>query len=204
MIGNGEPFNPLDTRNLAEAVARALLERPVHALPPEARQLSGGIYAIYYNGEHPLYVSIANRNRGGRFELPIYVGKAIPAGSRSGGGGLTAGEKADLLNRLKAHARNISATQNLDLRDFQCRYLVVDPVWIPLAEGLLIRRFAPLWNTTLSGFGNNAVGGKRLSGKRSRWDVIHPGRPGAATGARDETEQDIVNAVQQALRARPA
>ncbi len=43
------------------------------------RSLDGaGIYAIYYVGDFPSYAPVAERNHDGRFEAPIYVGKAIP------------------------------------------------------------------------------------------------------------------------------
>lgn len=39
-----------------------------------------------------------------------------------------------LTNRLNQHARAIDQVNNLNLGDFSCRYLVVDDMWIPLAE----------------------------------------------------------------------
>ena len=33
------------------------------------------------------------------------------------------------------------AAENLDVDDFECRYLIVDDIWIPLGETLLIGRF---------------------------------------------------------------
>jgi hypothetical protein len=199
MTGNGEPYNPLDTRHLGEAVARALLARPVHRLPPERRVAGGGIYAIYYTGDFALYYPIAARNRDDQFQLPIYAGKAVPKGRRTGGGGVAAGEQADLYSRLGKHAASISAAENLDLADFYCRYLVVEPVWIPLAEELVIRWFAPLWNKIVHGFGNNPVGGKRSDQKRSLWDVLHPGRASAASGANPQTLEDISERVRHHL-----
>jgi hypothetical protein len=199
MSGNGAPYNPLDTTHLGEAVARALLARAVYPLPPEARFAGGGIYAIYYTGDFPLYAPIADRNRSGRFESPIYVGKAIPKGRRTGGGGLDSIGSADLYSRLSKHAASIAATQNLGVDDFYCRYLVVEPVWIPLAEELLIRWSSPLWNTVVSGFGNNPVGGERSTQKRSLWDVLHPGRAKAASGPNPRTLEDISARVRREL-----
>jgi hypothetical protein len=66
------------------------------------------------------------------------------------------------------------------LSDFKCRYLVVDDIWIPLAESLLIAMFLPLWNYRLDGFGNHDPGVGRYNQQRSAWDEIHPGRPWAA------------------------
>ncbi len=71
------------------------------------------------------------------------------------------------------------AFANLDLADFSCRHLVVEDIWIPLGEALLIERFQPLWNVVVDGFGNHDPGAGRHSGQRPLWDVVHPGRPWA-------------------------
>ena len=55
-----------------------------------------------------------------------------------------------LRNRLREHARNIEAAHNLRLEDFGCRYLVVVPVWITLAERFLVENFKPIWNVALT------------------------------------------------------
>lgn len=59
------------------------------------------------------------------------------------------------------------------------RYLVVEDIWIPLGEALLISMFSPLWNKLVDGFGNHDPGAGRYSQQRSAWDEIHPGRPWA-------------------------
>lgn len=56
-------------------------------------------------------------------------------------------------NRARA-PKNVTATQSLKVKDFQCRFLIVDDIWIPLGESLLIAKFAPIWNTLIDGFGN--------------------------------------------------
>jgi hypothetical protein len=50
-----------------------------------------------------------------------------------------------LFRRLNEHAQSIAQAENLELSDFSCRYLVVDDIWIPLGESLLIEKFAPIW-----------------------------------------------------------
>jgi hypothetical protein len=57
---------------------------------------------------------------------------------------------------------------------------VVDDIWIPLAESLLISMFIPLWNYSFDGFGNYDPGAGHYNQQRSAWDEIHPGRPWAA------------------------
>ena len=170
-----QPYNPLDKKNLAESVAEALLEREPVPLPP-ASFVGAGVYAIYYTGIFPPYEAIASNNRQGQFLQPIYVGKAVPRGRRKGGFGSEAGPGRVLASRLKKHASSIEESRNLRLEDFWCRFLVVDDIWIPLGESLLIDRYAPIWNKLIEGFGNNDPGKNRYNQARSPWDTIHPGR----------------------------
>jgi hypothetical protein len=174
------PFNPLDRLNLGESVAGALLKQAVGPLPPGNRFEGAGIYAIYYIGDFKSYSAIANQNRDGRFDRPIYVGKAVPKGARKGGFGLGATKEPALFKRLKEHAKSIQATKDLKVDDFFCRYLVADDIWIPLGESLLIEWFQPLWNVLLAGFGIHAPGKGRQKQVCSSWDTVHPGRKFAA------------------------
>lgn len=170
-----KPFNPLDKSNLGESVADAAMNTPVQHLPPEPF-IGAGVYMLYYVGNSPLYTQLAERNRGGKFQSPIYVGKAVPAGARKGGFALDVDHGTALLKRLTEHSDSISAVNNLELEDFYCRFLVVDDIWIPLAESLLIEKFVPVWNRVLDGFGNHDPGKGRHSGKMPYWDCVHPGR----------------------------
>ena len=111
--------------------------------------------------------------------MPIYVGEAVPPGARKGGFGLDALSGNVLFRRLSEHADSISKASNLDISDFHCRYLVVDDIWIPLGEALLIQMFDPIWNKVIDGFGNHDPGRGRYNQQRSAWDVLHPGRPWA-------------------------
>jgi hypothetical protein len=169
------PYNPLDKRNLAESVVRAMLDRNVEPLPPGEALVGAGIYALYYTGPYPSYQPIADANREGRFVQPIYVGRAIPAGGRRGGFKASPANTA-LYTRLSQHAMSVQQALDLELEDFRCRYLVVDDIWIPLAENLLIETFRPLWNIVIDGFGNHDPGGGRTKQKRSAWDELHAGR----------------------------
>ena len=92
-----EVFNPLDKANLAESVRDQLLKRPVVQLPPN-RFIGAGIYAIYYTGGFPAYRKIASAAQTDEKAIPIYVGKAVPPGSRKDGYGLGA-DPADVLHR---------------------------------------------------------------------------------------------------------
>lgn len=168
-------FNPLDKINLAESVVRAMLKQPVNPLPPQSF-MGAGIYAIYYKGDFPLYDEIVKRNQGDLCRQPIYVGKAGAGGSRKGGMGLDETSCDALYKRLGEHARSIKKSSNLNIEDFSCRFLVVDSIWIPLAESLLIDWFKPLWNCLVDGFGNHDPGEGRRNQKISMWDTIHMGR----------------------------
>jgi hypothetical protein len=44
-------------------------------------------------------------------------------------------------------------------------------------ESALIRKYKPLWNTYVDGFGIHAPGKGRARQQVSEWDSIHPGRP---------------------------
>lgn len=62
------------------------------------------------------------------------------------------------------------------LADFRCRFFVVDGIWIPLAESMVIDRFKPVWNCLFDGFGNHAPGRGRSSMMTPSWDWFYPGR----------------------------
>jgi len=170
-----KPFNPLDKRHLGESVAEALLQTEAQPLPPDPF-IGAGVYAIYYVGSFSAYGQLSEVNRDNQFLYPIYVGKAVPSGARKGGLGLEVEHGQVMYKRLKEHAESINSAQNLDVSDFYCRFLVVDDIWIPLAESMLIERFKPVWNRILDGFGNHDPGKGRHQGMMPQWDCLHPGR----------------------------
>ena len=185
------PYNPLDKNNLGVSVTDALLAKPVVPLPPKNSFLGEGIYAIYYLGQFPQYSTIAARNSDDKFMQPIYVGKAIPKGGRKGGSSADTGPF--LFKRLSEHAASIESAANLQIGDFRCRYLVVDDIWIPLAESLMIQNFQPIWNGVIDGFGNHDPGRGRHQGQIPPWDVLHPGRSWAAKLERNKkSKEDIL------------
>ncbi|MFN0318470.1 MAG: Eco29kI family restriction endonuclease [Burkholderiales bacterium] len=171
-----EPYNPLAKSNLGESVADALLRSPVRPLNETTRLVGAGVYAIYYTGAFPAYRRIRELNEGGRFEQPIYVGKAVPKGARKGGLSFDAGKGTALRDRLRQHATTIKETATLSIGDFHYRALTVDDIWIPLGENVLIEKFQPLWNRVIDGFGSKTPGVRRAGQLRSSWDTLHPGR----------------------------
>lgn len=197
------PFNPLDKKNLGGMVAEALLDSPVHPLGGLPAFRGAGIYSLYYTGDFPEYEPIARANRGDAFRVPIYVGKAIPEGGRKGKIIEDANTTRALSKRLGQHAKRIkAAASTLKLEDFYCRHLVLDDVWIPLGESLLISRFQPLWNIRVDGFGNNVLGKGRPDQVMSRWDCLHPGRP-LSSKSREESVEDIKRDITDFLRQAP-
>ena len=169
-----KPYNPLDKRNLGINVAEAMLSEPIHQFPPEPF-IGAGVYAIYYNGSFKAYQKLSNLNEN-NYNIPIYVGKAVPSGARKGGLGMNVDHGLALYNRLSEHYVSISKATNLNINDFVFRFLVVDDIWIPLTESMLIEQFKPLWNRCIDGFGNHDPGKGRYQQQKSPWDCIHEGR----------------------------
>lgn len=193
------PFNPLDKANLGASVTEALLARPAVPLAELTEFRGAGVYALYYAGNFKPYRALAKPDVDGARRAPIYVGKAVPAGSRKGGV-LDIKPGRVLFNRLSEHAESVRAATNLNIGDFSCRFLVVDDIWIPLGESLLIARFAPLWNSLIDGFGNHDPGSGRHAGMRPRWDVLHPGRAWAMKcKGRPESAADIEREIENFL-----
>jgi hypothetical protein len=189
--GVTEQYNPLDKVNLGKSVAEALLDKKEDSLGSIEQFSGAGIYAIYYNGGFAPYSLMAKRNAR-KADWPIYIGKAIPSGGRKGSAIFSEITGRFLYNRLREHADSIREVGNLKVEDFQCRYLAIDDIWIPLGETLLISKFRPLWNLSLDGFGNHDPGAGRYSGLRPLWDVLHPGRSWAdKCKTRTETPREL-------------
>lgn len=186
------PYNPLDKVNLGQSVTQALFETEIHPLNDTERVKGAGIYAIYYTGDFPAYGRVSDKNRDGKFDQPIYVGKAIPKGGRKGGLGPVITSSTALRSRLRKHATSVEQVSNLDIRHFHYRWLVVDDIWIPLGENMLIEQFKPIWNVVIDGFGNNDPGSRRSAQYKSSWDVLHPGRAFAAKLADSGLKPEVI------------
>jgi hypothetical protein len=203
-LSASDHFNPLDKKNLGISVAQALLSREPLALSKLKEFPGAGIYALYYSGAFPPYARLVSENKSNRFRMPIYVGKAENKKRKGGSSGAT--KSLVLYRRLTEHGESIrQAKSTLKTSDFHCRYLVVDDIWVPLGENLLITKFSPVWNTLIDGFGNHDPGSGRYEGMRPRWDVLHPGRPWAERcQPRRESAAQVANDVEEYLRAIPS
>ncbi len=201
-------YKPLARRTIGRNIVRAVLERAVESLPPPEPFTGAGIYLIYYTGPFPQYAPIARATMEQLGSWPIYIGRALPKGTRVGTAlgdtGLDEVVNEDtqdpvLYTRLCQHAESITLVNNLELRDFTCRYLVLDEVFIRLGEAFLLGDYRLAWNRVVSGFGNKAVGKGRADQKMSRWDTVHPGRPGAAKLPNDWSAARILAEVETLL-----
>ncbi len=192
-----EEYNPLDYDNLTRNLVRELMSRGPYPLPLETPFEGAGVYALFYNGSFEPYHPV----RSPKATLPIYVGKAVPAGARKGS--RSAGPGSALHNRLSEHVASVEAAGNLDIADFRCRFLVVTPLWITMAERFLLEHFQPVWNVCVEGFGNHDPGKGRHQGEISWWDALHPGRPWAKRLRQTRTSVEARRMLADFLGANP-
>ena len=189
-MSEDSPYDPLEYSNLTINLVRELMSRGPFDLPLKKSFQGPGVYALFYNGDFKAYKPFVSLDA----SRPIYVGKAVLPGARKGGTKLEV-SGTSLLGRIKEHVKSISAAENLRLEDFTCRYLVVVPLWITMAERFLIEHYRPIWNVCIEGFGLHDPGGGRRKGEGSWWDVLHPGRSWAAkqvlSRTRDQAEKRI-------------
>lgn len=197
-----DPYNPLDLEALGDSLLRQLERRPLDDLASVERFPGSGIYALYYRGFDEPYDLLGEFNRDHGCRVPIYIGRAKDTGGRRGLNPFEPVTASLLWERVNHHKGSIAATSNLNIADFAVRTLVVMPIWIPLAEAMAIRRYKPLWNSHLQGFGIHAPGVGRAAQKRSQWDELHPGRAFAATLKQNSstTRQALLEQVREASR----
>lgn len=176
----------------------------MHTLPPSYQFTGSGVYGLYYTGDFELYARGAKLNRD-TWVQPIYVGKAVPQGWRTGRSIGT--QRQDLYRRLREHTKSIQQVGNLQINDFQCRFMILSGIESDLVvpvEAELIRRYKPLWNTVIDGFGNHDPGSGRYNQAKSPWDILHPGRLWVErlTG-NSQTLEVVIARVQQFLEQSP-
>lgn len=198
-------FRSLKFKSVVEDAINFFETTPLHPLPPLGRFVGAGVYALYYLGRgFELYERIVARNKD-EVRFPIYVGKAVPPGSRTGFE-VRRRESADLFRRLREHTGSLQQAENLDVDGFRCRFMIFGDVETDLivpVESALIRRYRPLWNANLmSGFGIHTPGKGRFEQARSRWDILHPGRSFASRMENLAADrEDIISDVRRFLES---
>lgn len=164
-------FDPGNPDLVGRFIALALVAQPRVSLTELKDFYGAGVYAIYYRGLFKTYLPISGK------EVPIYVGKADPDSALAR---TPIEQKTKLAGRLGEHRRSIErAASTLDIKDFECRYLVVQTGWEKPAESFLINFFQPVWNSETGicfGLGKHGDSMETRSNKRSPWDTLHPGR----------------------------
>lgn len=152
---------------------------PIEKLPPESNFRGTGVYALYYMGDFPEYKPLAKKTKTS-FSTPIYVGKAVPKGWRQARvSSQDQNDSTELCSRVRQHFSSVTAARNLSAADFRCRYMVLAGScsdMIGTVEAALIKKYQPLWNSVVDGFGNHDPGKGRYNQAKSDWDVLHPGR----------------------------
>ncbi|MBS9535098.1 Eco29kI family restriction endonuclease [Mycobacterium sp. M1] len=191
-------FDPSDTRLFGRFASIALVAQDRIALDAVDPVYGSGVYALYYLGDYPEYAPVANT------ETPLYVGKAQP----KEGAVLTVEQGTAVTARLGEHKRSITNAVNLNIADFECRYLVIAAGWEAPAELELIRYFCPVWNEGIGpvhGLGKHGDSATTRANRRSPWDTLHPGRGWAASTAKDQlTVSQIKAQVGQHFQAHPS
>jgi hypothetical protein len=99
-------------KSIVDESVRFFENTPVLILPP-SRFPGCGVYALYYRGDLELYAPLTRLNKD-TYARPIYVGKAVPPGRRTGR--TTDSEMTKLHSRLREHMRSIQQGADLQMR----------------------------------------------------------------------------------------
>lgn len=187
---------------LADAI-RFFHGTPVHTLPPPNRFHGAGVYALYCTATTGLYQKYGNVINQLAYNVPIYIGKAVPDGWRQSRDISAAARCSKLSSRLADHQKSIEAGAGLNIDDFSCRFVIFEGATVNMiaaVEAALIAQLNPLWNSVIDGFGNHDPGAGRKGGKTSQWDCLHPGRAWAAKlPPCDQTQNELKRRVKDYL-----
>ena len=96
---------------------------PVLPLPPNEPFKGAGVYAIYCIARTGIYKTFGEKINRKSYDVPIYVGKAVPTGWRQSRN-IDATSGSALFGRLRQHAESIKAGKGLKLSDFACRFAI--------------------------------------------------------------------------------
>lgn len=136
---------------LCKDAVRAFNGTPICELPPP-RFSGSGVYAIYCTAKTGLYERYGNKvNRMG-YNVPIYVGKAVPQGWRQS---RTAGiDKLPMDEQIKFWLDLIKSSIGIRKADFQMRahcWNVADGGLTHGIHQLMQNTYRPLWNKVFRG-----------------------------------------------------
>ena len=151
---------------LCKDAVRAFNGTPVCGMPPP-RFTGSGVYAIYCTAKRGIYERYGNKvNRMG-YNVPIYVGKAVPKGWREENP--EAFCSLPIKNQILFWQGEIEKTIGVSANDFHCRISQIDEQSLTLIDGMydtLIDAFHPVWNAVFcSCINKNDVA--------LRWKMIH-------------------------------
>jgi len=151
---------------LCKDAVRAFNGTPVCELPPP-RFVGSGVYAIYCTAKKGIYERYGNKvNRMG-YNVPIYVGKAVPKGWRQ-----SRTEEIDDLpinEQVELWLRLIKSSIGLRATDFRIRALGSNVVDAGLAHAmhlLMVYAYQPLWNRVFDGC-------RTINDMTMRWAKLH-------------------------------
>ncbi len=182
MLSRFNPANHIFRSSTFQQVVNEVLDfvvlTPAQPLPPPEAFAGAGIYLLYYTGVFPPYAPLAQSNSYD-LSIPIYAGKAVPSGWRQARESVSVSRSSALYRRLNEHASSIKVAENLEVADFKCRFVILndeESSLISAIEAAIIRRYRPLWNSVIDGFGNHDPGINRYGQILAGWDTLHPGR----------------------------
>lgn len=138
-----------------------------------------GIYAIYYQGDLPVYQPL--RSMGSTCSL--YIGMST----------------IDVVSRLRTHRESLQQV-SLGLENFTFRCVQLTSGEALLAEDHLVDLYFPFWNKILKGFGNNPQDEACNTKYQlvSLFDTFHPGRVVNAR-AQSRSPDDVRLIVEQGI-----
>jgi len=202
---NEHIYSSSDFEEIVKDTIRFFNGTPVYKIPPPVRFHGTGVYAIYSIGKTGIYKKFHEINRTS-FDVPIYVGKAVPRGWRQARIPSASNNLSyELYGRLAEHAKSIFCGDGLNLDDFYCRFIILEnreSTLIGTVEASMIKKYRPIWNSFIDGFGNHDPGSGRYEQAKSDWDVCHPGRVWAekCLGKHGDREQ-LLNSIEQFMNS---
>lgn len=178
---NQHTFKSPEYRSVVSSAVSFYESTPIMKFPISEDFFGAGVYGLYYKGNYRLYSRYMEWNAS-KYRVPIYIGKAVPVGWRKARANLNTRKSTNLLRRLREHEGSISYCKELSVQDFSYRFVILEGEesdLISTIESTLIRKYKPLWNNVVDGFGNHTPGEGRFDQAKSEWDVLHRGRPWA-------------------------